>query len=542
MRVDLALDQVGLHASSREGYVERGVGTEKFAAAADVLVAINTDWSDGYTPVGLAISDGDQWHDHIRDDTLGNYWGYVGCTAEKDCTLSWEYPLDRSPFFAHPSRHPYRFYQAFGTNGSQLLEDGAAWSGCYDSADNPRSAIGFEADGTTMWLVVVDGRSGSAAGMTCSEMRALMLDLGCWSAGMLDGGGSSTLVIDGEVVNNPSDGGTRNVSNHLGVIYQETRDADCPAWNGAWCEGDELHACQGGRKIRPWACDDEGLACFDLGEGAACGPLACLENPYSCECTGEDEATCDEDGDGYAASAGDCDDLAPTVHPEAGELCDGRDNDCDGLVDEDLDRDGDGWPSCGGDCDDADASRFPGALEGADGVDDDCDGRVDEGTARYDDDFDGWTEEAGDCDDAAAARFPGAPELPDAVDDDCDGTVDEGTAWFDDDGDGWTEVEGDCDDADPDRYPGAAEAVDLRDDDCDGLVDEGTAWFDDDGDGWTEVAADCDDADRLAWPGAPERENGRDDDCDGAVDEGTTLADDDGDGWTEVEGDCGDAD
>jgi len=57
----------------------------------------------------------------------------------------------------------------------------------------------------------------------------------------------------------------------------------------------------------------------------------------------------DCDGDGVSAYGGDCDDADPTVAPGKRELCDGKDNDCDGLVDEDVslaDQDGDGVIDC----------------------------------------------------------------------------------------------------------------------------------------------------------------------------------------------------
>lgn len=124
----------------------------------------------------------------------------------------------------------------------------------------------------------------------------------------------------------------------------------------------------------------------------------------------------DLDGDGFGEAAGqlvtcmemegwvtqgtDCDDLDPTVHPDAAELCDGLDQDCDEEIDEDLplydwwlDLDGDGFgdpagqvEACaapagfvdnGDDCDDDDPSAWPGALEDwTDETDSDCDGEV----------------------------------------------------------------------------------------------------------------------------------------------------------------------
>ncbi len=107
---------------------------------------------------------------------------------------------------------------------------------------------------------------------------------------------------------------------------------------------------------------------------------------------------------GYAARSGDCDDAETAVNPDATELCDLIDNDCDGAVDEDdaadagtwyVDADGDGQgdatrasrscnPASGTvsddrDCDDSDATVYTGAPERWDDLDNDCDGSADNG-------------------------------------------------------------------------------------------------------------------------------------------------------------------
>jgi Phosphodiester glycosidase len=84
---------------------------------------------------------------------------------------------------------------------------------------NPRTLAGVRADGTLL-LVTVDGRRpGWSAGMTLPEAARLMRSLGARDAINLDGDGSSTMVVRGEVVNRPSDRvGERPVSNGLFVL------------------------------------------------------------------------------------------------------------------------------------------------------------------------------------------------------------------------------------------------------------------------------------------------------------------------------------
>jgi hypothetical protein len=264
---------------------------------------------------------------------------------------------------------------------------------------------------------------------------------------------------------------------------------------------------------------------FALAVGACGGPASEPAGPCGAEAEQVFYEDADGDGygvagttryschtpEGYALQAGDCDDADAYVHPGAQELCNGVDDDCDGVADggivstwyTDADDDGYGDPLTG-----IEACEAP-------------DGSVDDGT---------------DCDDSDPNTHPGAVEVCDGDDDDCDGLVDTGEvgSWYPDgDGDGfgdpdagaltcepepgWVQDGSDCDDSDPAVSPLAVEACNGVDDDCDGEVDED---FDEDGDGWGGVLCggeDCDDGDPAIHPDADEIcDDGVDDDCDGA--------------------------
>ncbi len=301
------------------------------------------------------------------------------------------------------------------------------------------------------------------------------------------------------------------------------------------------------------------------------------------------QCLCGAVGDYSAKVTGDCNDELNTVYPGALEVCDGNDNDCDGIVDPagapgcipyyfDGDSDEYGFsPSwkcaCGpdgtfsapepGDCDDDNASIHPNALELCDSLDNDCNGETDEAAvAPCTSDCGAGTQpcvdgQPGECDapklktclngDKDCAEFTTCGECPppkaevcNDKDDNCNGVVDE-------------DVKNACGACGP--VP--AEVCDGKDNNCDGQVDEGvktTFFMDGDGDKYgdpgntvdaceapgTMVAqgGDCNDEVPSIHEGADEICNGIDENCDGKIDEpwpkvGTACDGDDPDECTD---------
>ena len=228
----------------------------------------------------------------------------------------------------------------------------------------------------------------------------------------------------------------------------------------------------------------------------------------------------DVDEDGFPASE-DCNDEDASINPDADEVCDGVDNNCDAITDVDAtdavefygDADGDGYGgsnltlmaceapagfmATNDDCDDTNADVNPDGAEICDGLDNDCDGALDDA----DDDVDlstvtDWYPDAdsdGYGDDNAPTQSCSAPAGHVIDGGDCDDTnadLNPATIWYADiDGDGYgasdfttiqceepanhTSAPADCDDLNPNINPDAQEVCDgAVDNDCDGLIDD----------------------------------------------------------------------
>lgn len=337
--------------------------------------------------------------------------------------------------------------------------------------------------------------------------------------------------------------------------------------------------------------------CQVPGLSAPCvnGKAVCKQDETLDECISD----CDKDKDGHCCSTTsdpncdvtatqylqgtipgscqsiiDCKDNDPSIYPGAAEACDGKDNNCDGLVDNSptcqgqdcTDSDGDGYgdpasDSCSHperDCDDTKPNRFPGNPEVCDGVDNDCNEPADDGLTAPPADMtqgvcsgqvkvcsgsSGWTEP--DYNQIAGYEDPETTKLNDGLDNDCDGETDETQAeCTDSDGDGYGDKNGnygtangcqynepDCKDDDDAIYPGADEVCDGKNNDCNTQTADGSGETATDNSNQAGVCAGSkqkckngawgDDYSTVPYYEDPETScDNMDNDCDNTVDEG----------------------
>lgn len=125
----------------------------------------------------------------------------------------------------------YEDYKMAVGGGTLLLKNGAAAEITHSSGIggyNPRTALGADASGKTLYIVAVDGRAENAKGMTLSQLADFMSRLGCSDAINFDGGGSTTYVskmpseTEVRVKNQLSDNYQRPVSTGIGVTVSKS--------------------------------------------------------------------------------------------------------------------------------------------------------------------------------------------------------------------------------------------------------------------------------------------------------------------------------
>ena len=171
--------------------------TSDIAADNDAILAINGDYY-GARESGYVIKNGQLYRETAaqgQEDLVIYADGSFGIISEDEVTAE--------ELIADGAVHTLSF-------GPTLVENGEVSVGTNDEvrkamASNPRTAIGVKADGTYLF-VVADGRTDDSEGLSLYELAEFMQSLGAVTAYNLDGGGSSTMVFNGNVINNPTGG------------------------------------------------------------------------------------------------------------------------------------------------------------------------------------------------------------------------------------------------------------------------------------------------------------------------------------------------
>ena len=169
---------------------------EDMAAMSQALLAVNGDYY-GNTSEGVVIRNGVIYRANPTN-----------CDV---CVLYYDGSMRVMPgaSFSVEEAIAQGAWQAW-TFGPALLDTDGSVLTSFDSTGriisaNPRTAIGYYEPGHYC-MIVVDGR-GESAGITLPELSQLFYDLGCTAAYNLDGGNSSIMVWNDEIINNPSGGG-----------------------------------------------------------------------------------------------------------------------------------------------------------------------------------------------------------------------------------------------------------------------------------------------------------------------------------------------
>ena len=216
--IDLKLSDVeylGTHFRQKNGKVTKAT-TSELAQDVDAIFAINGDYFS-YREYGFVVRNYTVYRDTARPPKSTSLNGDDTLFVMPDGSLMM-FDENNAMF---KNGLPSDIYQAF-TFGPRLIENNELMvtersEVGQSSASNPRTAIGM-IEPLHYIIVVSEGRLYDGDGMTLYELANIMKDLGCKTAYNLDGGSSTTLYFNGEVINTPgrSDGSERDISD---IIY-----------------------------------------------------------------------------------------------------------------------------------------------------------------------------------------------------------------------------------------------------------------------------------------------------------------------------------
>ncbi|RTL45041.1 MAG: phosphodiester glycosidase family protein [Burkholderiales bacterium] len=198
---------------------EAGQPLDVMRSARGALASVNASFFDReFRPRGLTVSDGQPWPALIPM-TAPAADPLLACDTR--CVIRFDAPATPDPAWRLVvSGTPWLVRDGLPRS---VQDDTQCPSFC--AQPHPRTAVGLDASGRHLLLLLAAGRRGDVKGLTLAETAALMRDLGAAQAFNLDGGGSSTLLIEGQSVlprpfNEPT---LRQLANALVIDTPEAR-------------------------------------------------------------------------------------------------------------------------------------------------------------------------------------------------------------------------------------------------------------------------------------------------------------------------------
>lgn len=225
---DLSVDTVGVYANylnNQNEVLGMSKTTEQVAAAEakheepySVVVAINASYYNMTTgkPTGAFVMEGND----ITTESEGNKYAFFAILNDGTAMIGAK---------GEYSKYKGQIAEAVG-GYYHIVHDGAVVDGLNDTTKYPRQTVGVTADGRVIIMSADGNQAPKSIGLTIKEQAEVMLSLGCVEAVHLDGGGSMTYCSKAEgsdtieVLNSPSDGSERSVSNSLMIVSTAVAD------------------------------------------------------------------------------------------------------------------------------------------------------------------------------------------------------------------------------------------------------------------------------------------------------------------------------
>jgi len=173
--------------------------TSSIAESVNAVIAINGDFY-GFRDTGYVLRNGYLYRDTPADEDQEDLVVYEDGKMDivKESDFSAEELVEKGAV------QIYSFGPGLVSDGEITVSDNDEVG--QSMASNPRTAIGMISTGHYV-MVVSDGRTSESQGLTLKELAEVMKDTGCTEAYNLDGGGSTTMYFNGEVVNKPTTNG-----------------------------------------------------------------------------------------------------------------------------------------------------------------------------------------------------------------------------------------------------------------------------------------------------------------------------------------------